>query len=72
MSWPEEDKDNKTQEIIDEILHIQSLKWNGWFSAFGRKLRVDTLHTKLDKMGYGGDRPPRSWNQYSVGKNLEN
>jgi hypothetical protein len=71
MSWPEEDKDNNTQDIIEEIIQIQNLKWNGWFSALGRKIRVDTLHAKLDKMGYAGDRPPRTWNQYTVGKNLE-
>lgn len=72
MIWPEEDKDNKTQEIIDEILYIESLPWNGWFSGLGRKIRVEKLHSKLDEMGYGGDRPPRNWKMFTGNKNLEN
>lgn len=66
MKYPE--KDNRTQEIIEEILHIQTLSYNGWFGGLSRKIKVDQLHSELDKMGYGGDRPPRQWKQFNNGK----
>lgn len=71
MTWPETDKDNNTQEIIEEILRIQRLPWSNWLGGWARKIRVDELHSKLDEMGYGGDRPPRSWKMFSGEKNLE-
>lgn len=67
MNYP--DKDNRTEEIINEILHIQSLTYVNWISALGRKLRVDSLHKELDDMGYCADRPPRQWSHLNVGKN---
>lgn len=71
MHYPKEDTDNKTAEIIEEILYIQRQPYMNWISALGRKVRVESLHQQLDDMGYAGDRPPRSWNQFRVGKNLE-
>ena len=66
MHYPE--TDNRVYEILEEISYIQRLKWNGWFSALGRQIKVDKLHAELDKMSYGGDRPPRSWSHYNAGK----
>lgn len=71
MHYPKEDTDNKIADIIQEILYIQRQPYVNWISAWGRKIKVDSLHQKLDEMGYGADRPPRNWNQFSVDKNFE-
>jgi hypothetical protein len=66
MHYPE--KDNRLNEILQEIETIQSKPHNGWFTALGRQIKVDKLHAELDQMGYRGDRPPRSWSHFKVGK----
>jgi len=50
-------------KIIDEIESIQSSKYQNWISALSKKHKVDILQEELDKMNYGGERPPRTWNQ---------
>ena len=50
-------------EIIDEIKTIQASQYQNSISALGKKIKVDRLHEELDKMGYEGERPPRTWNQ---------
>ena len=50
-------------EIIDEIETIQASQYQNWISALSKKHKVDILHEELDKMDYGGERPPRTWNQ---------
>jgi hypothetical protein len=50
-------------EIIDEIETIQASQYQNWISALSKKHKVDILHEELDKMNYGGERPPRTWNQ---------
>jgi len=50
-------------EIIDEIETIQASQYQNSISALGKKIKVDRLHEELDKMGYEGERPPRTWNQ---------
>ena len=57
------DRDNRTHEILEEIQKIQSLQYENWIAALARKIKVESLHAELDKMGYRGDRPPRTWNQ---------
>jgi hypothetical protein len=56
-------QEEKIEEIIDEIETIQSSQYQNSISAWSKKVRVDNLHDKLDKMGYEGERPPRTWNQ---------
>ncbi len=53
----------KVEEIIKEIIKIQSLPYQNWVSALSRKVKVDELHKRLDKLNYIGPRPPRVWNQ---------
>ena len=50
-------------DIIDEIETIQASQYQNSISALGKKIKVDRLHEELDKMGYEGERPPRTWNQ---------
>jgi hypothetical protein len=56
-------QEQKIMEIIDEIETIQSSQYQNSISALGKKIRVDRLQEELDKMGYEGERPPRTWNQ---------
>ncbi len=58
----------KVEEIKAEIVKIQSLPYQNWISALSRKLKVEDLHKKLDKLNYDGKRPAREWNQYIINK----
>jgi hypothetical protein len=57
MRYP--DTDNKLQEILGKIEDIHSKPFDGWVSAIFRQLRLDSLHSELDKIKYYGDRPSR-------------
>ena len=59
---------NNIEEILEEIRYHQSQSYLNWISAWARKIKVDRLHSRLDQLGYNGQRPPRSWNQLLVKK----
>ncbi|WP_291400469.1 hypothetical protein [Daejeonella sp.] len=55
--------ENNIQELIKEIEEIQAKEYQNSISAGYRKVKVKTLHDKLDALKYEGPRPPREWNQ---------
>lgn len=55
--------ENNIQELIKEIEEIQAKEYQNSISAGYRKVKVKTLHDKLDTLNYEGPRPPREWNQ---------
>lgn len=63
--------DDLIQETIDRIENIQIQPYQNWLSAWSRKIQVDNLHKKLDKLKYKGKRPPKEWSQLNAGKNEE-
>jgi hypothetical protein len=58
MNYP--DTDNRLYEIIEEIQSIHNMPYKDILNAFMRQWKIDKLHAELDKMKYGGDRPPRT------------
>jgi len=57
------EQEERIIDIIDEIETIQASQYQNWISALSKKHKVDRLQEELDKMGYEGERPPRTWNQ---------
>ena len=55
--------ENIIKELIKEIEEIQAKEYQNSLSAGSRKVKVDSLHAKLDALNYDGPRPPRVWNQ---------
>ena len=49
---------NNIEEILEEIRYHQSQSYLNWISAWARKIKVDRLHSRLDQLGYNGQRPP--------------
>ena len=58
----------EVKKILAEIEEIQSLPYQNWISALGRKKKVEILHEKLDKLNYNGNRPPKFWRQIKPNK----
>jgi Ni,Fe-hydrogenase III component G len=55
--------ENIIKELIKEIEEIQAEEYQNSISAGYRKVKVKSLHAKLDDLNYDGPRPPREWNQ---------